>query len=89
METALVQVLGMNWFTCLFCRTPKGLQIGDRVHAWHFTEYGHTEVFGHIESEDERSFIVIHFKTGRHYRVWRHDTRKVNEPLPFYPREDT
>lgn len=74
----------MRWITGLF--SGKGL-LGQRVHAWHWTEWGRAHVVGEVVEETEQSLVLdcsypdsqqfSAFKT-----VWQHDARPVGEALP-------
>ncbi len=71
-----------NWFTRLFAR--KGL-IGQRVHAWHYSQYGRARIVGEVVDETETSLVLDisneqDYKGFRH--VWKHDARPLNENLP-------
>lgn len=75
----------INWFTRLFAR--KGL-VGKRVHAWHYGPYGRAHIEGEVVEEAEHQLTIDRSAPERQeyrafVRVWKHDARRVGEPLPI------
>ena len=69
----------MSWLTRLFKPKPKWLDKG--VHAWCYNQWGRSEVWGNVISENGNR-LVVKTSTGYIASVWAHDTRLPEHALP-------
>jgi hypothetical protein len=76
----------MNWFTRLFSRRANSI-IGQRYHAWYYTEWGRARVEGEVVEEREGELwldpsVPERQEFRQFVRVWKHDARPVGVASP-------